>query len=82
MTVERGLRGIAGFFVLLSVALGYWVHPGFFLFTAFVGVNLLQSAFTNACPMMSLLRRLGFAEAGKAGPGPNAAWVETHTKAG
>ncbi|HKV07629.1 MAG TPA: DUF2892 domain-containing protein [Thermoanaerobaculia bacterium] len=65
MTVERGLRGIAGFFVLLSVALGYWVHPGFFLFTAFVGANLLQSAFTNACPMMSLLRRMGAPEAGE-----------------
>lgn len=63
MTIERGLRGIAGFFVLLSVALGYWVHPGFFLFTAFVGANLLQSAFTNACPMMSLLRKLGVPEA-------------------
>ena len=63
MTIEHLLRGIAGAFVLLSVALGYWVHPGFFLFTAFVGANLFQSAFTNACPMMSLLRRLGFAAA-------------------
>jgi hypothetical protein len=60
MTIERGLRGIAGFFVLLSVALGYWVHPGFFLFTAFVGANLFQSAVTNACPMMAFLRKLGF----------------------
>lgn len=60
MTVERGLRGVAGFFVLLSVALGYWVHPAFFLFTAFVGVNLFQSAFTNACPMMAILRKAGF----------------------
>ncbi len=63
MTIERSLRGIAGFFVLLSVALGYWVHPGFFLFTAFVGANLFQSAFTNACPMMSLLRKIGMPEA-------------------
>ena len=62
MTIERGLRGIAGFFVLLSVALGYWVHPGFFLFTAFVGANLFQSAFTNACPMMAILRKLGFTD--------------------
>ncbi|HEX6901399.1 MAG TPA: DUF2892 domain-containing protein [Thermoanaerobaculia bacterium] len=60
MTVERGLRGVAGFFVMLSVALGYWVHPGFFLFTAFVGANLFQSAFSNACPMMTFLRKLGF----------------------
>lgn len=59
MKVNDYLRAIAGFFVLLSVALGYWVHPGFFLFTAFVGLNLLQSAFTHKCPMISLLRALG-----------------------
>jgi Inner membrane protein YgaP-like, transmembrane domain len=59
MTIERALRAVAGFFVLLSVALGYWLHPGFFLFTAFVGLNLLQSAFTNACPAMAILRKLG-----------------------
>ena len=64
MNVERALRGLAGFFVLLSLGLGHWVHPGFFLFTAFVGANLLQSAFTNACPAMSILRRLGVPEAG------------------
>ncbi len=63
MTVERALRGIAGTFVLLGVALGYFVHPGFYLFTAFVGANLLQSAFTNWCPMMALLRRLHIGEA-------------------
>ena len=68
MTIERGLRGIAGFFVLLSVALGYWVHPGFFLFTAFVGANLFQSAFTNACPMMALLRKMGLGEPRKSLP--------------
>jgi len=59
MTVERALRLIAGLFVLLSVALGYWVSPWFFLFTAFVGLNLFQSAFTNWCPMMTILRRAG-----------------------
>jgi hypothetical protein len=59
MTVERYLRLIAGFFILLSVALGWYVHPGFFFFTAFVAVNLIQSAFTNWCPMMAILRRLG-----------------------
>jgi hypothetical protein len=63
MTVERAVRALAGSFVLASVALGYWVHPGFFLFTAFVGANLLQSAFTNACPAMSLFRRLGLRDA-------------------
>lgn len=59
MSVNDGLRGVAGVFVLLSVALGYWVHPAFFLFTAFVGANLLQSAFTGTCPMMAILRRAG-----------------------
>jgi len=50
---------IAGSFILASVALGYWVHPNWYLFTAFVGLNLLQSAFTNWCPMITLLRALG-----------------------
>ena len=59
MTIERALRGLAGFFVMVSVALGYWVHPGFLLFTAFVGANLFQSAFTNSCPAMAIFRRLG-----------------------
>lgn len=58
-TIDEWLRGIAGAFVLLSVALGYFVHPAFFLFTAFVGANLLQSAFSRTCPMMWFLRRLG-----------------------
>jgi hypothetical protein len=55
---------IAGSFVFLSVALGYYVHPAFLLFTAFVGLNLLQSAFTNWCPMMTILRKCGVPEAG------------------
>ena len=59
MTINEWLRGIAGTFVLLSVALGWFVHPAFFLFTAFVGANLLQSAFTKWCPMMTFLRKLG-----------------------
>ena len=59
MTKNEALRLIAGTFVLLSVALGYWVHPGWYLFTAFVGLNLLQSAFTKWCPMMWLLDKLG-----------------------
>lgn len=58
MKLEGTLRGIAGVVVLLSVALGYWVSPYWFLVTAFAGVNLLQSAFTGWCPMMSLLRLL------------------------
>jgi hypothetical protein len=59
MKLDRYLRLIAGSFVLLSVALGYWVNPKSYYFTAFVGLNLLQSAFTNWCPMMTLLRKLG-----------------------
>jgi hypothetical protein len=63
MTVERALRTTAGFFVLLSLGLGHWVHPGFFLFTAFVGANLLQSGFTNACPAMWIFRKAGLKDA-------------------
>ena len=59
MTVDRWLRLIAGAFVLLSVALGLWVSAYWFLFTAFIGLNLLQSAFTNWCPMMTMLRKVG-----------------------
>jgi DUF2892 family protein len=59
MTVERYLRLIGGAFVMLSVALAYWVSPYFYFFTAFVGLNLFQSGFTNWCPMMWLLRKAG-----------------------
>lgn len=59
MTIERSLRLIAGIFVLASVALGWLVSPYWFLFTAFVGANLLQSGFTNWCLMMTILRKLG-----------------------
>jgi hypothetical protein len=57
MNVERALRLIAGAFVVLSVLLGMYVHPGFLWFSVFVGANLFQSAFTNWCPMMSILRK-------------------------
>jgi hypothetical protein len=63
MTVNEGLRAMAGFFTLLSLALGYWVHPGWYLFTAFVGLNLLQSAFTKWCPAIAILKRLGLRDA-------------------
>jgi hypothetical protein len=59
MTVERYLRLIAGSFVLASVLLGYLVSPYWFLFTGFVALNLIQSAFTDWCPMMTFLRWLG-----------------------
>lgn len=59
MTVNEGLRLMAGSFVLASLALGYFVHPGWFLFTVFVGLNLVQSAFTRVCPAMWVLRKAG-----------------------
>ena len=62
MTVDRFLRMIAGAIVVMTTALGYWVSPYWYLFTAFVGLNLFQSAFTNWCPMMTILRKLGVRE--------------------
>ncbi len=59
MTVNEGLRLVAGALVLLSIALGYWVHPAWFLFAAFVGLNLFQSAFSRWCPMMWILQKFG-----------------------
>ena len=59
MTVERALRLIAGALVALSVLLGIYVNANFLWFTLFVGVNLFQSAFTNWCPMMAILRKIG-----------------------
>lgn len=59
MNVERWLRLIAGFFILASLALGHWVNEYFYLFTAFVGLNLFQSACTDWCPMMTFLKLLG-----------------------
>ncbi len=59
MTVHRFLRMIAGTMVLSSLALGYWVSPYWYLFTAFVGANLFQSSLTDWCPMMTILRKLG-----------------------
>jgi hypothetical protein len=60
--MHEALRLIAGIFVLTSLALGYFVHPAWFLFTAFVGANLVQSAFSRTCPMMWILRRAGVRE--------------------
>ena len=59
MTVERYLRGIAGTFVFLTALLAHYNSAYWLLFTGFVGLNLLQSAFTNWCPMMTILRKLG-----------------------
>lgn len=59
MTIDRYVRLVAGVFVFVSVLLGVYVSPYFFWFTAFVGLNLLQSAFTNWCPLMSILKAAG-----------------------
>ena len=59
MTIERGLRLIAGVVVLVSVLLTLLHSPYWIALTGFVGLNLLQSAFTNWCPMVWLLARLG-----------------------
>lgn len=59
MTVDNGVRVLAGSFVLISLALGLLVNPWWFAFTAFVGVNLIQSAFTGFCPAALILKKLG-----------------------
>lgn len=59
MTLEQKIRLIAGTFVLASLALGYWVSPWWFLLTAFVGVNLIQSSFTKWCLMEDILKGTG-----------------------
>jgi Protein of unknown function (DUF2892) len=59
MRCEMTIRRFAGLFVLGSMALGYFVNPWWYLFTAFVGLNLLQSSFTNFCPLQMLFERLG-----------------------
>lgn len=59
MDVNRYLRLIAGFVIILSIVLSQLHSPNWIYFTAFVGLNLLQSAFTNWCPMMTILRKVG-----------------------
>lgn len=59
MTVERYLRAIAGFFLIVSVLLAHYHSSHWLFFTGFVGLNLLQSALTDWCPMMTFLRKLG-----------------------
>jgi len=59
MCNDMVIRRVAGVFILLSVALGVWVHPGWLGFTAFVGFNLLQSSLTGFCPLERILARFG-----------------------
>ena len=62
MIIDDWLHIIAGTLILISVALGTWVHPYWYFFTAFVGANLLQSGFSKTCPMVAILRKLGVPE--------------------
>lgn len=64
MTVERGLRLMAGIVLLISFTLAHYVSPYWLWLTVFVGLNLLQSAFTNWCPAMNILRAAGLKDAG------------------
>jgi hypothetical protein len=60
MNIENALRVFAGSMVLISVVLTYFVHPYFVWFTVFIGLNLIQSAFTGFCPAITILKKLGF----------------------
>ena len=62
MTMNQYIRAIAGSFVLISLALGYYVSTYWYLFTAFVGLNLFQSAFTKWCLMEDILAKIGLAK--------------------
>jgi Protein of unknown function (DUF2892) len=69
MTIERIVRIVAGFFVLLSLALGVeasqlFANANWLWFTGFVGVNLFQSGFTKLCPLDTILKKLGVKSAG------------------
>ena len=65
MTVERALRLMAGIVILLSLALAHYISPYWLWLTAFVGLNLLQSTFTNWCLAMSIFRAMGMKDAGR-----------------
>lgn len=64
MTIENAIRILAGTMVLISVALTYWVSPWWLLLACFVGVNLIQSAFTGFCPAEVILKKLGVGRGG------------------
>lgn len=59
MTLDRAVFAFAGSFILISLALAHWVSPWWLFFTAFVGVNMLQTAFTGFCPLVIILKKLG-----------------------
>jgi hypothetical protein len=67
MTMERKIRLIAGTLILVSLSLGYWVSPYWYLFTVFIGVNLIQSSITRWCLMEDILRATGVHREGERG---------------
>jgi len=68
MNVDRAVMAFAGFLALLSLALAQWLSPWWLLLAAFVGLNLLQAAFTGFCPAAMIFARLGL-KGGCAFPG-------------
>jgi hypothetical protein len=62
MTVNDWIHVLAGSFIMISLALGHWVHPYWFFFTAFVGANLFQFGFSRFCPLGVILKKLGVPE--------------------
>jgi len=64
MTIERLLRGIAGFFIIVSLILSVYHSQDWLWFTGFVGLNLFQSSFSNWCPVMSILKKFGYKNEG------------------
>jgi hypothetical protein len=62
MTIDRIVRLMAGMMILLSLALTHYIHPYWAFLTLFVGANLMQSGFTNICPLSSILKKLGVPE--------------------
>ncbi|MDH4228167.1 MAG: DUF2892 domain-containing protein [Nitrospirota bacterium] len=64
MTVDEALRAMAGSFLLISLGLAHYVSEYWLLFSAFIGLNLLQSAFSKWCPAMTIFRKMGLPEGG------------------
>jgi hypothetical protein len=71
MTTEKGIRLLAGSFVLTSLALAHWVNEWWLLLAAFVGLNLIQSVFTGFCPAEIILQKLGLTSGSCCAPKPD-----------
>jgi len=68
MCKERLIFMVAGSLVLTGLGLGYFVAPGWYLLSAFVGLNMLQASFTGFCPLTKILNRLGASPCGRISP--------------